>query len=234
MRIEPLRWAWVGRIAYREAIWAMERVAERVISCSETGRVLFLEHPPTVTLGRRAGQNALKAPADRLSEMGISIERADRGGEATYHGPGQLVVYPVVNLRALGVGVEGYVEGLQEATRLTLADFGVSDAWGDMKRPGVWTPGGKIAAIGLRVRRGVATHGMALNIDVDRRPFDMIVPCGMEGVKVACMADYITAPTLREVSVALAGRLGEVFGAPVLEEDVAEMVPKSRQEVEIA
>lgn len=229
-----MRWAWAGRVAYRDAIGAMERLAEHVLFSSEPGRALFLEHPPTVTLGRRATEKALKVSAERLLGMGISVERADRGGEATYHGPGQLVLYPVVNLRALSLGIGKYVEGLQEAARRTLGEFGITEAWGDLERPGVWTPHGKIAAIGLRVRRGIATHGMALNIDADKRHFETIVTCGMEGAQVACMSDFIAPPAVRDVSRVLARRVGEVFGMNMMEEDGTNLMTQARKEVAIA
>lgn len=229
-----MKWAWLGMVAYRDALEAMERVAVEIAQGREPGRALFLEHPPTVTLGRRATENALKVSVALLAEMGVCLERADRGGEATYHGPGQLVVYPVVSLRALGVGVGEYVGGLLEAVRRVLARFGIENARCDMERPGVWTPRGKIAAIGLRVRRHVATHGLAINISVEKHRFDLIVPCGIEGAQVASMSDFISPPTSREVSEALAEKLGEVFGRPVLEEDAGILLSHSVKEVAIA
>jgi lipoate-protein ligase B len=144
------------------------------------GYVLALEHTPTVTLGKRGQWIHLKNP-DHLRNEGIEVFRVDRGGEATYHGPGQLVIYPILRLDAFRFGVADLVRGLAAALTRSLEALQIDTVY-DPEHPGVWTtrdPRKKIASVGMRVSGGVTTHGMAVNITNDMRPFSMIVPCGM-------------------------------------------------------
>jgi lipoate-protein ligase B len=190
----------------------MERTAQSVERGEFEGRILFLEHPPTITLGRRASERAIKVKREKLREWGVAVERADRGGEATFHGPGQLVCYPVVNLARLGVGVAKYVELIEEMVIRALDKWGIKDAWRKKGYPGVWTSKGKIAAIGLRVKKRIATHGFAINMDVDKGYFDAIVPCGIEGAGVANVSDFVSPPAMEKAVEELAYLFGEIFG----------------------
>lgn len=217
MREKPIKWSWLGRVPYLKAIAKMEAMAEEV-ACGGEGCILFLEHPPTITLGRRADDKALKASRKRLAELGVSVERADRGGEATYHGPGQLIAYPVVCLKELGCGIETYVQRLLDAVLKTVTELGVTGARADdVERPGIWTERGKIAAIGLRVKRGIASHGVAINLDVDKSHFGLIIPCGMEGASVANVSDFVQPPGLPEAARIMATKMEMVFNMPVCE-----------------
>lgn len=193
----------------------MERTAQLLETGRIEGRILFLEHLPTITLGRRASERAIKVRGEKLREWGVAVERADRGGEATFHGPGQLVCYPVVNLAQLGVGVARYVELIEEMVIRALDKWGIKEAWRKKGYPGVWTSKGKIAAIGLRVKKKIATHGFAINIDVDKRYFDAIIPCGIEGARVANVADFVSPPAVEKAAEEIACLFGEIFGRDV-------------------
>lgn len=160
--------------------------------------LLLLEHPHTYTLGRRGKHSDILASPTELARLGVEVRRADRGGEATYHGPGQLVGYPIVNLRRLGCGVKDYVAGIERALIRALAHFGVDGESGGGRPVGVWAGDAKIAAIGVRVSRGVAAHGFALNVRPDLRYFAHIVPCGMEDGKVTSIAQELTAKASAE------------------------------------
>lgn len=195
----------------------MGEVARSVEKGEIEGRVLFLEHPPTITLGRRASEKAI-VKREELQSLGAAVERADRGGEATFHGPGQLICYPVVNLGSLGAGVAKYVEQLEEIIIKALNRWGVKDARRKEGFPGVWTSKGKIAAIGLRVKKRIATHGFAVNMNIDKRYFDVIIPCGIEGAGVANVADFVLLPPMEKAAEDVACLFGEAFGVEMIRE----------------
>ncbi|RAL20063.1 lipoyl(octanoyl) transferase [Lujinxingia litoralis] len=160
-----------------------------------TGYLLCLEHPPVVTLGKRGRAEDIFG-LDQLRDRGTQFFKIDRGGEATYHGPGQLVVYPVVRLDALGLGVVDLIRGLANSLSRALADFGL-DADYDTDHPGLWTrttPPRKIASVGMRVSGGVTTHGAAVNLINDLIPFSLFVPCGMPNAPVTRLLDHLDTP----------------------------------------
>ena len=169
----------------RLAQWQEELAAAR-----HAGRipdtVLFLEHRPVVTLGRRGRTQHLLASAEGLRAQGIELHRAGRGGDVTYHAPGQLILYPILRLGALGSGAHGYLHQLEEIALRTCADFGVA-AFRVAGKNGAWTQAGKIAAIGFQLKRGITLHGMSLNVDPDMRGFGLIVPCGLVGDPVCSL-----------------------------------------------
>ena len=177
---------WLGRMAYREA-WALQKglVDERVADAiGDT--LLLVEHGPVLTLGRQADQSHVLASAADLDQRGIELIRVERGGEVTYHGPGQLVAYPIIALSRRGVLLRPFVRALEGALADTCRALGVEADRRD-GHPGCWVdPGGprpaKIGALGLRVERGVSYHGVALNIDSDLAAFDLIEPCGLPGL----------------------------------------------------
>ena len=161
-----------------------------------------LEHAPVFTLG-------LAGKAGHLLDPGaIPVHRTDRGGQVTYHGPGQLVVYPLVDLKRLGVSIKGYVNKLEQAVIDCLAGFGL-DAQRRARMPGVYLEGGKIAALGVRVRKGCCYHGLALNVRMDLSPFRRIDPCGYPGLEVTQLADrgvdLTVGETLEKISALPAG-----------------------------
>jgi lipoate-protein ligase B len=145
--------------------------------------LLLLEHPPVFTLGRRGGRENLLVSEAWLGRSGIAVVQIERGGNITYHGPGQLVVYPIVHLPSLGLGVVDLVDRLEEVMIRTCAAWGVASGRNPMNR-GAWVGMKKIGSIGIAVRRGVSFHGLALNVNLDLKPFGWIQPCGLEGVAV--------------------------------------------------
>jgi len=144
--------------------------------------IWFVEHPPVFTLGLNASREHLLAPGD------IPVVQIDRGGQVTYHGPGQLMIYPLLNLRRLKLGVRDLVMALENAVIAYAAGLGITAA-GSRKAPGVYVDGAKLASIGLRIRRGACYHGMALNVSLDPRPFDRINVCGYKDLRVTRLAD---------------------------------------------
>ena len=175
------------------------------------GALLLLEHTHVYTLGRRGTLDHILAPPDTLSSLGVEVHHVDRGGEVTYHGPGQLVGYPVVDLRRLRMRPLEYVRSLERLLIDTLSGFGIS-AEAEGRPTGVWAGGAKIAAIGVRVSRGVATHGFALNVSPDLGYFDQIVPCGIRDCRVTSMEAEGVVADMDEVASRVAGRFERVFG----------------------
>lgn len=159
----------------------------RVVAGEIPDLLLLLEHPHVYTLGRRGQESDVLASQGVLDKLGVETRATDRGGEATYHGPGQLVGYPIINLRRWGGGVRQYVEGLERVLIGALDEFGIV-AHSEGKPTGVWVDERKIAAIGVRVSRSVTMHGFALNVSPDLSFFEHIVPCGMPDVRVTSMA----------------------------------------------
>jgi lipoate-protein ligase B len=187
-------WQDLGRVSYPAALAIQERVADERRRGLRPDTLLLLEHPPTVTLGRRADETDLVADAAALAHAGVAVERVGRGGRATYHGPGQLVGYPIVRLSSGGRGVRRFVAALEDILLSAIASFGVG-AERRVGHPGAWLGGGaaggrirKIASIGIEVRGGVSRHGFALNVDMDLEPFAAIVPCGVPGLELTDLA----------------------------------------------
>ena len=143
--------------------------------------IWFTQHEPVFTLGVNAAREHLLAPGD------IPVIQIDRGGQVTYHGPGQLMIYPLVDIRRGGIGVRDLVTALEQSVVDLVADFGI-DAANKCDAPGVYVDGSKLASVGLRIRRGASFHGMALNVDVDLEPFSRINPCGFENLEVTDLA----------------------------------------------
>lgn len=187
-----LRASWLGRLGYREAWELQHRLAAARAEGAIGDRLLLLEHEPVLTLGRHADESHVLAPAAELARRGIEVIRVERGGEVTYHGPGQLVAYPIIALERRGLLIRPLVRALEAAMSDTCAAFGV-EAGRREGHPGCWCdPDGtaprKIGALGIRVERGVAYHGIALNVSVDLTAFDLIDPCGMPGVRSTSVA----------------------------------------------
>ena len=188
----PIEARWLGRIGYRDA-WALQHdLVERRIAGEIPDQLLLLEHPAVLTLGRQAEESHVRASAADLAARGIELIRVERGGEVTYHGPGQLVAYPILALSRRGLLVRPLVRALEAAMAETCATFGV-EAGRREGHPGCWCDEGgasprKIGALGIRVERGVSYHGIALNVDPDLVDFDLIDPCGMPGVESTSIA----------------------------------------------
>ncbi len=207
------RWSrrYLGVVPYSEAIALQYRLADEVRSEERTDTVLFLEHAPVFTLGKRGGRENLTVTDEFLTERGVAVCETERGGNITYHGPGQLVVYPIINLKVTGLGVADYVDRLEEVMLRTTADCGVH-AERNVKNRGVWIGNDKLGSIGIAVKRGIALHGLALNVVTDLTPFDWINPCGLSDVGIISLgkagAKDITVEKARD---RLAGHLAAVF-----------------------
>ena len=182
----PLAAAWLGRRPYR-AVWSLQKELAAARVADEVGdRLLLVEHDAVLTLGRQADEAHVLASAKELAARGIELIRVERGGEVTYHGPGQLVAYPIIALSRRGLLVRPLVRALEAAMVATCAAFGVAAARRD-GHPGSWIDSNgprprKIGALGIRVERGVSYHGIALNVAPDLSDFDLIDACGMPGV----------------------------------------------------
>jgi lipoyl(octanoyl) transferase len=184
--------SWLGRIAYREAWDLQRRLAAARADDAIGDQLLLLEHPAVLTLGRQADERHVLADQAELAARGIEVIRVERGGEVTYHGPGQLVAYPIIALPARGLLLRPLVRALEAAMAATCAAFGVAADRRD-GHPGCWCdPDGvrprKVGALGIRVERGVSYHGIALNIDPNLRDFELIDACGMPGVASTSVA----------------------------------------------
>ena len=158
-------------------------VAARINGSFDKDILLFLEHPAVFTLGRRGGRDFLQVDEAFLKEAGIPIVQAERGGYITYHGPGQLVVYPIVNLEARRLGVPDFVAALEEIMLQAVRTWGVR-AQRNTANAGIWLGSNKMGSIGIALRKGISFHGLALNINVDLTPFSWIEPCGLKGVSM--------------------------------------------------
>ena len=177
-RAAPLEVRDLGRIAYAEAVGLQDELVEARLRDDIADTLLLLEHPPVITLGRRAMLDDVYLSEAELLARGIAVERATRGGLVTYHGPGQLVGYPIVKLRARGLTIPCYVRALELAISAALHDIGV-EARIDEGHVGVWTDHGKIAAIGVAQRHGITLHGFAVNLQPDLAHFLFFNPCGI-------------------------------------------------------
>ncbi len=177
----------LGTVEYGAAIALQEGIAEARLRAEGPDTLLLLEHPPVITLGRRATLDDVYLPEEALARQGVAVYRTTRGGLVTYHGPGQLVGYPILRLHDLGLTVPAYVHGLERAIVRALAAIGV-EAHTDADHVGVWARGGKIAAIGVANRHGVTLHGFAVNLQPNLAHFNLINPCGIGDLGVTSAA----------------------------------------------
>jgi lipoyl(octanoyl) transferase len=210
----PAHWRWLGRVPFPDTVALQERLREDVVAGRAPETLLLCEHDPVVTLGRSARREHVLASAGELARRGVAVHAASRGGDVTYHGPGQLVGYPVVRLRA---GVVAHVEAMARGLAAVLATLGIAAAW-RRDAPGLWidrteaNPLRKICAFGVHVQRRVAIHGFALNVTTALDAFSLIVPCGLAGVSVTSIsAERGEAPTLDALAPRVARALGEAF-----------------------
>jgi lipoyl(octanoyl) transferase len=211
---DPLLSAWLGRIDYLDG-WRLQNAVATRVRAGDDERLLLLEHDPVYTIGRRGTTEHLLAAPDELRRAGASVYRVDRGGDITYHGPGQLVGYPVLRLGD-APDLAGYVRALEGALMDALALYGVA-AHTERGKTGVWAAlpesgsPAKIAAIGVRVSRGVTTHGFALNVTTDLAAFDRMIPCGFAH-EVASLERLGVIADARKVADRVATALAERLG----------------------
>jgi lipoyl(octanoyl) transferase len=197
---------WLGRVAYEPTWRAMQRfVDERTPATRD--EIWFLEHPPVFTLGMNSKPEHLLGTGD------IPVVQIDRGGQVTYHGPGQLVVYPLLDLDRARLGVRTLVAGIERAIVAAVAEWGI-EAFGRRDAPGVYVGPRKLASVGLRIRKGCSYHGLALNVAMDLEPFRRINPCGYAGLEMTQVCDLGGPADLGVVADALAPRLLDALGFP--------------------
>jgi len=180
----------LGLMDYKKAWDLQHDLWSRRVKGDLPDLLLFLEHPHVITLGRRGNRSHLIASPEVLEEMKIPIFHVERGGDVTYHGPGQLVVYPIFNLKEYGYRLIRYVDQLEEVILCVLKDFGM-DGRKDSLNRGVWVNGEKIASIGVAIKRWVSFHGFSLNYETDLKYFDLIHPCGLVGKKMTSMTEIL-------------------------------------------
>lgn len=194
MLAEHLQVSDLGQIAYAEAVLLQDVLVEQRLNDEIGDTLLLLEHPPVITLGRRASMADVHVSAARLAELGIDVQHATRGGLVTYHGPGQVIGYPIVKLRPRQLSVPCYVRALEQAIVVALSEIGV-EAHIDEHHVGVWTATqGKIAAIGVAQRHGVTLHGFAVNLQPDLAHFSLINACGIGALGVTSAAAILGHP----------------------------------------
>lgn len=180
----------IGLVPYKSALDLQMRLLEKRKNGEIGDTLLLLEHPPTFTIGRKGHKGHLLINERYLAERGIDFEEISRGGDITFHGPGQLVGYPILDLNTKGRDVHKYLRGLEELIVMMLEDFNI-EANRIEGLTGVWVDGHKIASIGVGVKRWVTYHGFALNVNTELSYFDMIVPCGIPDVKMTSIAGWL-------------------------------------------
>jgi len=212
--MKPIAVEWLGRVEYGRALAIQEEAARR---CAESGTetLLLLEHDPVFTLGRNAAGKDILFTPERRAELGIGVFETDRGGKATYHGPGQLVGYPILDLSPDRKDVKRYVRDLEETIIRALAIYGIAGTRSPLKErvTSVWVGNDKIAAIGVHLSRWITTHGFALNVTTNLEHFLGIVPCGITDGGVTSIERLTgTRPSVREVAQAWVPGFLEIFG----------------------
>ena len=213
--LAPATWRWLGRVPFGETAELQEQLRQDVIAGRAPETLLLCEHEPVITLGRSARTAHVLASAEELARRGVAVHVASRGGDVTYHGPGQLVGYPILRLRG---GVVSHLEAMARGLAALLAQLGVAAAW-RRDAPGLWIASGienrpaKICAFGVHVRHRVSIHGFALNVTTALDAFDLIVPCGLRDVAVTSVAAVTGAsPPVAALAPRAALALGAAFG----------------------
>lgn len=205
---------YLGVVPYGRAL----EMQQKLLAARADGLIpdvlLLLEHPPVFTIGRFRGDSDILAPADVLAEKGIEVFHTNRGGSVTYHGPGQLVGYPILNLKENGLGVREYIWKLEEVIIRLLISLGIEGYRMPEHLAGVWAEGKKVCSIGIRVAHYVTMHGFALNINDDLRHFDYINPCGIKGSNIMTSVSELLGKTITVEALVDASlqSFSEVFG----------------------
>ncbi len=202
----------LGLLPYERAhALQIELAAQRHRGILTCDLFLTVEHPPVFTLGRRGGREHLGVSETFLADRNIALVPIERGGDITFHGPGQLVLYPIFSLRRARMSVSDYVFRLEELMRLVAADFGVQAVRDDRNR-GIWVGNNKLGSIGIAIRHGIAFHGLALNVNLDLEPFGWINPCGLLGIGMTTLAkERGSACSMDAVRTRLQQHLAQIF-----------------------
>jgi lipoyl(octanoyl) transferase len=213
MSLNPCSVYWLGQIEYLAARKLQRSIAEARAEAKVADTLLLLEHPPTYTIGRRGKEEHFLTPRKNLEESGIAVHAVDRGGDITFHGPGQLVGYPVLDLNGRPGGASRYLRDIEEALIRGISLFGI-EAGRFPGYTGVWVGGEKIAAIGVKINaRRITEHGFALNVETDPWYFSQIIPCGIRDHGVTTLTRVLGRPvTLLEVGRVISSAFGDVFG----------------------
>jgi lipoate-protein ligase B len=214
----------LGLIDYKKA-WDLQH---HLWSKREEGELpdllLLLEHPHVITLGRRGNRSHLIASQEVLEEMKIPIFHVERGGDVTYHGPGQMVVYPILDLKEYGYRIVRYIDELEEVVLQVLRDFGIKGGRDPLNR-GVWVNEDKIASVGVAIKRWVTLHGFSLNYEADLKYFDLINPCGLEGKRMTSMTKILGRKVSKErLAQKISFHFKEIFKRDWVEKDLKEIV----------
>ena len=216
---------WLGTVSYDEGLQLQERCVETLRSGSGPEHLLLLEHPHVFTLGRGADNANILASQEQLESNEVEVRETGRGGDVTYHGPGQLVGYPIISLKPDRCDVHRYVRDIEEVMIATIAEFGIVGT----RIPGltgVWVGDEKIGAIGVRIARWITSHGFALNVNTDLSYFKMIVPCGITDKGVTSLSRLLNRHIdLREVAEIAASQFAKVFGRNVVVIDNSALAP---------
>ena len=218
---------WLGTVSYDEGLRLQERCVDTLRSGSGPEHLLLLEHPHVFTLGRGADNANILASREQLESNEVEVRETGRGGDVTYHGPGQLVGYPIINLKPDRCDVHRYVRDIEEVMIGTIAEFGIVGT----RIPGltgVWVGDEKIGAIGVRIARWITSHGFALNVNTDLSYFKMIVPCGITDKGVTSLSRLLNGHIeLREVAEIAALQFAKVFGRNLVVNDNSALAPSS-------
>jgi lipoate-protein ligase B len=205
----------LGLIDYGEAYHRQRQLIRQRLDGETEDTLLLLEHPPTITIGKSGRLENVLVSKEQLAKEDISLFFTDRGGDVTYHGPGQLVAYPIVDLRNRGRDIHRYVNELEEVIIRTLADFSIA-AHRDGNHAGVWVKNAEIAAIGLSVKRWITMHGIALNVNSNLEHFGLINPCGFTDRTATSISKLLSKNiAMVEVISRFVAHFSEVFGVPV-------------------
>ncbi|MEJ2731100.1 MAG: lipoyl(octanoyl) transferase LipB [Deltaproteobacteria bacterium] len=223
---DPKTWLSIDfdRIDYREA-WQLQSnlIKARKAGILQTDTAIFLEHPPVFTLGRRGGRECMLVSEKFLEKSGIQVIQVERGGNITYHGPGQLIVYPVVDIQTARIKVVDFVNSLEEVMLRTAAHWGIAAERNPINR-GIWAGPRKLGSIGIAVRRGVSFHGLALNVQTDLTPFSWIQPCGLKDVAMTTMQQETTQQlSMQHVRAFLKKQFEAVFGIKLLKTELDDL-----------
>jgi len=178
----------LGQLSYSEALEIQKTYQTQVIEGAKLSAILFTEHPKILTLGADFHDSNLLLPRKNYQDLGIEIQTTDRGGDVTYHGPGQLVTYPIFDLNALGKDVHKYLRNLEDSFIKGISEFGVTANMSSV-HTGIWAGGKIIASIGIKIRKWVTMHGVALNCNNDLSPFETILPCGLHGYQMTSLSE---------------------------------------------
>jgi len=206
-------WVDLPETDYQQALHLqLAIVTAKTVGHLQADVILCIEHPRVFTLGRRGGRENLCVTDDFLAQQGVVVMPTDRGGNITYHGPGQLVVYPIIHLNRRRLKVVDFVSGLEQAMIRTAGHWNIR-AGTDPANRGVWLKGDKLGSVGLTVRRGVSFHGLALNVNTDMEPFGWINPCGLDQVRMTSFERHLNGPVpMDEARRVMARQLSEIFG----------------------